>query len=249
MNVIVDSLVVSYVRQGTAKRTLVLLHGWGDSQKTFAQLAVKLAKDFTVITLDFPGFGGTESPHTAWGLHDYALFLQSFLKKIKVTPYALIGHSNGGAIAIKAVSEAFIVPEKLVLIASSGIRGHYTKRNKLLRLTAKTGKLLLAPLPAATKRRIRKQAYSALGSDMFVAEHLQETFKNVVSEDMQSEATHIKIPTILVYGSDDTATPPEFGERYHKAIRGSKLVVINGAGHFVHHDDSEVVYEEIRSFL
>jgi pimeloyl-ACP methyl ester carboxylesterase len=134
-------------------------------------------------------------------------------------------------------------------LAASGIRGQYVKRNKLLRIAAKAGKLFISPLPKGAKTRLRKRAYAALGSDMFVAEHLQETFKKVVSEDLLTQAKEITVPTLLIYGANDTATPPKFAELYQGAIAHSKKIIIEDAGHFVHHDQPSKVLDAVRNFL
>src|SRR5581483_4025048 len=98
MNVIVDDLMASYHKTGAGK-PLVLLHGWGDSSKTFAALASELKDKYELYSLDLPGFGGSQAPPQAWGLDDYASFLESWLNKLAIKPYAVVGHSFGAAVA------------------------------------------------------------------------------------------------------------------------------------------------------
>src|SRR6185437_2487801 len=100
MQVVVDSLLTEYARVGKGK-TVVILHGWADSSKGWVAQAEKLGERFDVITVDLPGFGGTQMPDSAWGLNDYAKSVGQFLAKIRAKPFAVIGHSNGGAIAIR----------------------------------------------------------------------------------------------------------------------------------------------------
>jgi pimeloyl-ACP methyl ester carboxylesterase len=138
---------------------------------------------------------------------------------------------------------------KLVLLSSAGIRSEYLGRKKALRVAAKTGKLLILPLPKQFKQRLRKKAYQKIGSDMFVAEHLQETFKKVVTDDVQEDAKKVNVPTLIVYGQADTATPPYYGEIFHEAIKQSRLIMIPNAGHFVHHDQPQLVQKSIEEFL
>lgn len=250
MQVIVNELLTNYSIQGKGSKTIVLLHGWGDNLKTFDELSSKLAQSFQIIRLDLPGFGQTQTPDKAWSLKDYALFVRSFMKKVgEHKPYAIIGHSNGGAIAIKIISADLIKPNKLILLSSSGIRSTNKTQKKMIRIIAKTGKLPVKLLPTKYQNIIKQKTYKAIGSDAFVAENLHETFKKVVSEDMLEDTAKIKIPTLLIYGSNDEATPPAYGEIYERAIAGSKLKIIPNTGHFIHHDASQVVYDEIYEFL
>lgn len=248
MQVIVDKLLTSYNQVGKGP-VVVLLHGWGDTSVTFQKLAAALKSHYTVIMLDLPGFGNTQAPTEAWGLSDYAQFVAAFLKKIDAKPYAVVAHSNGGAIAIRGLAADMLTADKLVLLASSGIRNTYKGSKKALRLAAKTAKVFTAPLPAPFKHKLKRRAYQSIGSDLFVAEHLQETFKRVVSDDVQADAARLTVPTLLIYGDRDEATPPAFGQLFHKAISGSQLHILAGAGHFVHHDQPQKVTTLIEEFL
>jgi pimeloyl-ACP methyl ester carboxylesterase len=249
MQVIVDSLLTVYEKAGTGP-TILLLHGWGDTHTTFGALTRDLATSYTIILLDLPGFGGSQAPSEAWGLDDFADFVSKFLAKIDSQDvFAVVGHSNGGAIAIRGLATKKWATKKLVLLASAGIRDVYKGRKKALRLAAKAAKAATYPLPKSLQTKLKKGAYRTIGSDLFVAEHLQETFKRIVTADVQKDAANLKLPTLIVYGAKDTATPPAYGERYHRAIAGSRFEVLEGVGHFVHHDEPAKVSALIREFL
>jgi pimeloyl-ACP methyl ester carboxylesterase len=115
-------------------------------------------------------------------------------------------------------------------------------------LLAKAGKALTLPLPKSAKQALRKKAYKTIGSDMLVAEHLQETFKRVVTDDVRADAAKLTLPTLLVYGENDDATPVRYGELFHQVIEGSTLEVLPGAGHFVHLDRPDDVLRAIQEF-
>ena len=249
MQVVVDSLLTHYEVQGKGKPVL-LLHGWGDTAAGMAGLQHALAKKYKVLAIDLPGFGGTEPPQVVWGLDDYALFVANFLKKIEQKNIAaIIAHCNGGAIALRGLSKEWLVADKLVLLASAGIRGEYKGRIKAIRLVTKAGKALVMPLPKSIKDKLRRKVYKTVGSDMLVAEHLQETFKKVVTDDVRSDAAQLLLPTLLIYGEQDEATPLRYGELYHELIPGSTLEVLPGAGHFVHVERPEVVTKAIKEFI
>lgn len=249
MQVVVDSLLTHYEVHGKGKLVL-LLHGWGDSAAGLGDLQKTLAKQFQVVAVDLPGFGGTEAPHKVWGLDDYARFVAHFLQKVEFKkPHALVAHSNGGAIALRGLAKGELSADKLVLLASAGIRGVYKGRVKVLRYITKFGKALTMPLPKRVKNKLRRKVYKTVGSDMLVAEHLQETFKKVVTDDVRADASQLSLPTLLIYGENDDATPVWFGQTLHELIPGSTLEVLPGAGHFVHLDRPQEVATAIQEFV
>ncbi len=249
MTIIVDGYAVHYEKVGKGP-VILALHGWGDSLSTFAQLTKKLQESYTVIALDLPGFGATDAPREPFTLEIYARFVAQFVAKIEAGDlYAIIGHSNGGAIAIKGTSLGILQPKALLLLASAGIRSTYKGRKKAIRLMAKAVKLPTKLLPGHMQKSLKKKAYAKLGSDLFVAEGLQETFKLIVGEDVLLESAMITVPTLLLYGSEDTATPPEYGELYKKQIEKSRLKIIQNADHFLHHTHHAETLQEIEQFL
>ncbi|MGH7158167.1 MAG: alpha/beta fold hydrolase [Candidatus Saccharimonadales bacterium] len=249
MQVVVDSLLTHYTATGKGMVVLVL-HGWGDSSTGMQGLTAELAKHHQVIALDLPGFGGTEAPKTPWGLSNYTAFVQRFLQKIdKAQVRAIIGHSNGGAIAIRGLAGGSLEADRLVLLASAGIRGEYKGRVKALRVLTKIGKALSAPLPASVKQKLRRKVYSSVGSDMLVAEHLQATFKKIVTDDVRQDAAKLTTPTLLIYGEQDEQTPPWMGESFHQIIKDSTFLLMPGAGHFVHRDRPEQVQKAAEEFI
>jgi pimeloyl-ACP methyl ester carboxylesterase len=248
MQVVVKSLMTQYEREGKGA-PVVLLHGWGDSSKGWQVFQKELARTYDVVVVDLPGFGGTQMPEASWGLDDYTAFVGAFLSKIRVKPFAIIAHSNGGAIAIRGLAGKKFTAEKLILLDSAGIRNQYLGRKKALRLVAKTGKLLTKPLPGSVKKRLRRKVYQTIGSDMLVVEHLQETFKRVVTDDVQADAAQLKLSALLVYGADDLATPVQYGRILHSLIDGSQFEVVRDAGHFVHLDKPEQVLKLTQEFL
>lgn len=249
MQVVVDSLLTQYARRGSGK-TVLILHGWGDNSKGMAALTSELSQKYDVIAVDLPGFGGTQQPPEPWDLTNYAQFVQHFLHKIDASQlYAVVGHSNGGGVAIRGLAGGLLKAKKLVLLGSAGIRGEYKGRNRALRMVAKTGKAITMPLPKSVKSKLQRKVYKTIGSDMLVVESLQETFKKVVNDDVRAEAQKITIPTLIVYGQNDEQTPPRYGEIFKQAIAKSHLHIIPSAGHFVHLDQPQQTTTLIEEFL
>lgn len=250
MQVVVNNLLTSYAKTGNNPKTIILIHGWADTHKSFDDLQVTLSSNYKVISLDLPGSGGTDFPPTTWDLDDFIDFIAAFLDKIEESsPYAIIGHSNGGAIAIRGLATKHLQTQKLILLASAGIRARQKGRKTALKVLAKTGKTASGILPATLRQRLRVRLYKAAGSDMLVSPHMQETFKKIVNQDILEDAKRLMLPTLLLYGDGDVDTPPEYGASLHDAIQGSRLEIIQQAGHHLHRDQPEQITRLIERFL
>lgn len=246
MQIVADDLLINYEITGKG-RNVLLLHGWADSIKGIKPLTDQLSKKYRVIAIDLPGFGGSQLPTKAFNLLNYAETIQAFLKKIEVEKLHLVlGHSNGGAIAIKAISNQLITTEKLILLASAGIRK--SKNNLAIEVLTKTGKIISYPLPKNLKTKMRNKLYKSIKSDLLARPGMEETFKLIIREDVQSDLAKIEIPTLLLYADDDDQTPFTYGEVFHQLLKNSTLEILHGGGHFVGHNNPKLILERIEKF-
>lgn len=248
MNVIVNGLSISYDRAGNGPAVLCV-HGWGDNLRTYDFIAKSLSSEYEVIRIDLPGFGASQMPEYPWNFSAYAEFLNKFLIKIGIPQLrACIGHSNGGALLIHALAQNHIAADKLVLLASAGVRNKNTVKRVGIKMVAKSGKVLTRPLPRQQRLKLQRVFYGTTGSEMLDIPHLQETFKLTVKQDVQEDAKKIAVPTLLIYGTKDKATPVTDGQKLKAAIKGSRLEVIE-SGHFVHLDEPLRVTTSITEFI
>lgn len=248
---IVDGVDTRFRDSGGAGQSVLLLHGWGDTLATFDALIGELgSKRF--VRLDLPGFGGSELPSEPWDVSRYAAFVRHFLDKLGIAePDILVGHSFGGRIAIKGVASGLFRPKRLVLVASAGAAARGGARRRVFSLLAKAGKLLTVFPPFSLfKERLRRRLYETAGSaDYLRAGSMRETFSNVVRENLVADATKIRIPTLLIWGEQDTETPLAEARVLERAISGSRLAIVPGAGHFVQRDRPRETVERIRAFI
>jgi len=248
MKVIAQDLATEYADSGRGP-VMLMLHGWKDSSRTFDQLVPQLESNWRLIRLDLPGFGGSEVPKTPWHLEEYARFVQAFCQKTAITPEVLVGHSLGGRVILKAVSENLLKPEKIILIASAGIAKSDSARNKAYKAVAKTGKAVtLVPPLSFFRHKLRRKLYEKAGSDYLDAGPLSETFLNIIGEDLQQNASRITAPTLLIWGDHDDQTPAADALTLNRLMKGSRLEFIPGSGHFVHHEQPGAVDNLILEF-
>jgi pimeloyl-ACP methyl ester carboxylesterase len=249
---IVADLLVKYGVKNGEGAPILFLHGWGDSMDTFEQLVSVLASPKPILAVNLPGFGGSQSPKTAWNVSDYAVFVDKFLKKLEVTKLtAVVGHSNGGAIAVRLLAGQPDVSKKLVLLAAAGIRSTADQRlhRQAFKLVAKSGRLLTKPLGKRIQGRLKMQLYKKAGSDYLLLPNMQETFKKIVAEDVRDAAAGLSVQTLLIWGDADAATPLFMAKAYQELIKGADLKVIAEADHFVHIHEAEKVANYIRAFV
>ncbi len=249
MKLIVNDLVVEYRDEGFGE-PILFLHGWGSNFSTFDGLTDILKSKYRVIRVDLPGFGKTEAPEKDWDLSSYAKFVREFIKKIEIKPKAIIGHSFGGRVAVKGVSEGIFNCSKLVLISSAGIeeRGIFLK--VVMKGLAKIMKCILYIPPFVFwRKKIRKKIYKMIGSDYDDAGEMKGMFARIISEDLSPVAKNINFPVLLIWGEEDRQTPLKQGEKFSRLIKNSRLEVIKNAGHFIHREKPQKTAMLIDEFL
>jgi len=212
---------------------MLLLHGWGGDETTLAALARPLSAQRHVIRLALPGFGKSPEPSEPWGSLEYAEAVAAWMDHERLKGVDLVGHSHGGRVAIRL---AAIRPDLVGRLALMGSAGLPPRRSVSLKLKTLYGKLLkiVAGIVGgrfAATMEVRRQK---LGSADWKAASpvMRGTLRRVIPEDLSLEMRSIQAATLLIWGSKDTATPLWMGERMRQLINGSRLEVLEGAGHY-----------------
>lgn len=124
MKNILNGLKITYrFSKGLTEQPVVLLlHGWGGNLNSFRYLEKELiSSGFSVLTMDFPGFGGSEQPPESFTLHDYYKIVSQLLEVENLQSVNVVAHSFGGRVAIMLASLKPQKVNKLVLVDSAGI--------------------------------------------------------------------------------------------------------------------------------
>lgn len=225
---------------GTMKKIFVI-HGWSYAPEKWQPVADKLGElGFDVKILKVPGLDTTlEIP---WNLDDYVKWLKRELGGEQNV--VLIGHSNGGRIALKFTAENPSEIGELILVDSAGImtRGlGITSKRKIFKILAKVGKLI------SSSEKLRKLLYKiARESDYEKASPvMRQTMANLISVDLEPVLAKISVPTLIIWGENDMATPLKDGKLMHDKISKSKFEIISGAGHSPHVSHQNQLVEKI----
>ena len=254
---------------------LVLLHGWGANAGLFAGVETFAGKCYTVASPDLPGFGKSAEPAEAYDLDDYVTFVTHFVRHVlsahpqaasgeAARPVILLGHSHGGRTLLRLLARmAELTPEetkerfgftvpKAVLVDSAGLVAKKTPEQErrarryrtMKNLLVKSGltKLFPGALPALQKR-FGSADYAAASPVM------RQSMVKVVNTDLREEMTKIRIPVLLIWGDQDTATPLADGQEMERRIPEAGLAVVPGAGHYSFLDRPGHFHAILGSFL
>lgn len=229
----IEGLSVRRLREG-AGPPVIVLHGWGANIETVASIVKALRSIATVHALDLPGFGESEPPPQPWGVEDYGRFLSSFMDAVGVEqPAAIVGHSNGGRVAIWLAARQPRRVARVILVDSAGIKpkrglAYYRKVG-----IAKVGKHAAKRL-GAPGRRLRDLLVARAASADYAAAspQMRPTLVKLVNSDLRALLSEIRAPVLLIWGEHDTATPLADAQLMERLIPDAGLVVFEGAGHY-----------------
>ncbi|MEK7517427.1 MAG: alpha/beta hydrolase [Patescibacteria group bacterium] len=224
-----------------------ILHGWTYSTEKWEPF-VKLLKQKGIkpALLKIPGL--TESVDREWTIDDYVEWLKQKVDNQEVSnltmkqfnnEVVLIGHSNGGRIALNFAIKYPQKLDRLILIDSGGVYhddlGIRTKRF-IFKGIAQIGKKL------SSSEKLRSFLYRVIGESDYknASPTMRQTMINLINSDKSLSLDKIIVKTLIIWGENDEITPLSDGKIMNKQIRNSKLCVIKGARHspqFSHAED------------
>jgi pimeloyl-ACP methyl ester carboxylesterase len=194
-----------------------------------------LCQNFKVYLIDVVGFGKSDMPEHPLNSEDFGKFVKELLDNLNIVNPILIGHSNGGRCIINAVGRGFVSAKKIVLIDSAGLKPKRSLKYYLKVGFFKVGKMILNIFPDTKKvRNFRDKLRNKVGSSDYQASSvvLKDTMKTILNEDCTKLLPNIKAPTLLIWGSLDTATPIADARKMEKLIPDCGLVEYPNSTHF-----------------
>jgi len=229
---------VRYIQYGEGD-DVVLLHGWGQNIEMMRPLGDKISNKRITI-LDFPGFGESTEPDKSWTIYSYVEFLEEFIKKLKLKNITLIGHSFGGRVAIGYASRNKV--DKVVLLGSPCVRSERkSTKEKVLKTLKKVP--LLNGFGEYMKNFIGSEDYKNASGVM------REVLVSVINQDLSECAKKIDAPTLLIWGSLDTAAPVEDARKLEELLKDGALIVLEGYTHYAYLEALNQVSNIIHTFL
>lgn len=223
---------------------IYILHGWTYSTEKWQVFVKDLESVAPVILLKIPGL--TDSIDAPWTLDDYVAWLETQLGTEKKV--ILLGHSNGGRIALAYALKNPKKLKQLVLIDSAGVRDKRVKaqiKRLVFRSLAKVGKNLInQPL---ARRLLHKLARE---KDYYEASPImRQTMQNLIETDLEGELKNISIPTLIIWGRRDQATPVRDALTIKRGLPQSRLVIVDEARHSPMYTHPKEVIKQIKAFV
>ena len=244
----VGGIRIRYAAVGQG-RPLLLLHGWGTSLETFAQLTGDLQRFFRITAFDFPGHGGSDMPPATWAVDDFVALTVEVMTALGIERPSILGHSFGGRVAIKLAADHPDRVDRLVLVDAAGVPPRRTFGRAVRRVASRTANLLGRRL-GGPGQAVRGAIVRRIASpDYLNAGQLRPTFLAVIREDLRPALSRIQAPTLLVWGESDDDTPLGDARAMEKLIPNARLLVLKNAGHFSYLDQFGRFRLAVMSFL
>ncbi len=234
------------IREGL--RTLVLVHGSGGSRLLWNYQRQFFEKSFNVVAVDLPGHGeaGSEGEDS---IGAYARHLLNLLRALPGDVYCLFGHSLGGAIIQEFTLLHPQYVEALVLVGTGarlrvlpeileGIQERFEETVKSICGYAFSKK--------TSRDLIEKGIETMLQARPVV---LHGDFAACDRFDIIGQVGTIRVPALVVCGGDDMLTPPKYAKFLGEKIKGSRVEIIEGAGHMVMIEKPEKFNTRVMEFL
>ena len=234
-----NNTLINYIQYGEGK-DVILLHGWGQNIEMMKPLGDNLSNRFRVTILDLAGFGESEEPSFAWSLDDYVVMLEEIVEKLKIKKPIIIGHSFGGRLAIKYSSENIV--EKVVLFGSPVVPRKNPKSLKvrfLKRLKSLPG---MNGIGEYMKKYIGSRDYKNATPIM------RQILVNVVNNDLTNNVKKIKVPTLIIWGDNDTEASIEDAKLMESIMLDAGLIVLHGT-HYAYLENLNQVNNILSKFL
>ena len=226
--------------------TIYIIHGWSYNTRRWRPTLEKL-KNYGIDCqmLNVPGLTGRPLPgrqKTGMKIEDYCQWLKGELPK--ESRVVVIGHSNGGRIALNYLAGGGQKIKKLILIGSAGIpaKSRRNLRNKVVSKLAKIFKQL------KKVSFIDRAVYKILGAQDYKNANLlmKKTLSNVLASDKKLDLKKVTTPTSLIWGASDQVTPLWQAEMFRKKLPNLKSFrVIEKAGHAPYYSHPEELVELI----
>lgn len=224
---------------GTVKK-IYILHGWTYSINRWRQfISLVKMKGFNPVLLNIPGLTG--KTNEVWTLDDYVEWFKEHIGSEKVI---VIGHSNGGRIALAFAIKYPNKVKKLILIDSAGIY-HNELPIRIKRIVLGTAAKLGKRLTSSEKLRALLYKVAKESDYINATPQMRQTMANLISVDLTSQLSKITIPTLIIWGEKDKSTPLSDGKLMHILIKNSKLFVIKNARHSPQFTNTNQVFQEI----
>jgi pimeloyl-ACP methyl ester carboxylesterase len=258
----VDGVTLDYTDSGGPGEVIVCLHAIGHGARDFEDLTRRMALDYRVIALDFPGQGNSsDDSQTASGTR-YAHLLEGFMDNLKVHEAVLLGNSIGGAAAVRSTHMHPERVEALVLCDSGGLQPSSivgrvfgsalvqffaAGRRRASWYQWAFDKYYQRVLIRGSARKQRERIVLAAYETAPIVEQAWKSFSRP-EENLNPILAEIKCPVLLAWAKDDFVVPLDGTKSAFDLFPNHRLEVFD-AGHAAFLEDPDHFERALRAFL
>ena len=258
----VNNADIYYEDQGAGADTIVFVHGLLWSGRMFDDQVQALKDRYRCITIDLRGQGQSEVTQTGYDIDTLSEDVAAIIEALELNPCHFLGLSMGGFIGLRLAIRRPNLLKSLMLLETSA--DPEPKENigqyRLLNLVARwfgLGIVATRVMPIMFGEKflndpLRKNQ-KGKWQERMIANHrigITRAVKGVITRSgVYDQIDKISVPTLIIVGDQDTATPLEKSKRMCARIQGAELVVIPGAGHTSTVEEPEAVNHAIDGFL
>jgi pimeloyl-ACP methyl ester carboxylesterase len=243
---------------------VLLVHGIAGSSATWSSVMPDLAEHYTVVAPDLLGHGESAKPRGDYSLGAYASGIRDLLAVLGHDRATIVGHSLGGGVAMQLAYQFPQLCERLVLVASGGLGKEV---NPFLRAVSLPGSEYVLPL---VLHRSLHDALGTVGSwfgrlglrggeiaqevwrsyTALTEVHGQMAFVHTIRSVIDVRGQRVSARDRLYLAGDrDRIIPVSHAYATHELIPGSRLVVVEGAGHFLPVEQPAAFLAALKDFL
>jgi 2-hydroxy-6-oxonona-2,4-dienedioate hydrolase len=218
-----------YIEEGKGE-PLVLLHGLFGALSNFKDIIDYFSPRYRVVVPMLPLFDLDILHTTVGGLSKY---VQKFLESTQLQNVHLLGNSLGGHVALVHVLKNPERVKSLILTGSSGLFENgmgdtYPRRGDYEYIKKKTEVTFYDPR-TATKELVDE--VFEITRNRFKVIKIIALAKSAIRHNLGEELNNIQQPTLLIWGNNDTITPPFVAREFQRLIPNSELYFIDKCGH------------------
>jgi pimeloyl-ACP methyl ester carboxylesterase len=258
----VNGTRLHYEDRGSGPRTIVFAHGLLWSGRMFDAQVAAFSDRYRCVTFDHRGQGQSELAPSGYDMDTLMEDAAALIQSLGCAPCHFAGLSMGGFIAMRLGARRPELLRSLILLETSADpeTADNARRYKLgARLTRALGTRLGAPQVMATmfgrtfmtdpaRAEERAEWQSRLAANRRVGVH-RATLAVADRKGIYDEIAYITLPTLVIVGDEDVATPPALAKRIAHRIPGAQLVTIPRAGHTSPVEQPAAVNAAIGRFL
>ncbi|NIP18202.1 MAG: alpha/beta fold hydrolase [Xanthomonadales bacterium] len=258
----VNGACIHYVDSGAGNKTIVFSHGFLMDHSMFDGQVADLQSRYRCVRFDHRGQGGSEVTPAGYDIDNLAEDAAALIRALDCAPCHFAGLSMGGFVGLRLAIRYPELIDSLTLLNTSADPEPRASVRQYALMAKVAGWLGFRPLVGRISRIMFGESFR---KDPASSPPLERWRRFVLSADrtgilrsvsgvlnrpgVTDQLSGIKVPTLVIAGEEDTATPPALARRIHEGIPGSRLVIIPGAGHSSTIEQPERVTEAIDDLL